>query len=124
MRRFFDTYALLARLEGDAAYADAIEGVTHEMNVLEAAAKLLRLGVQNPLPRIERLGLSLIATHRQDIELAARLKVSSAGRQRNLSYIDALGFAVSQRLGYRFLTGDRGFRGMKGVEFRSASVGR
>jgi hypothetical protein len=95
-------------------------GVTHEMNVLEPMVSLLRLGVPDPLPHIETLGLALVPTHRQDLKLAARRKASTQGRERNLSYLDVLGYAVAQRLGYAFLTGDQGFRSMTGVDFRMA----
>lgn len=36
-----------------------------------------------------------------------------------LSYTDAIGYAASQHLSARFLTGDPAFRRMAGVEFRT-----
>ena len=38
----------------------------------------------------------------------------------NFSYIDCLGYSISNRLGIIFLTGDEGFRNLPNVEFVKA----
>jgi len=44
-----------------------------------------------------------------------RLELKREGR--NFSYADALGYSLSRKMGIRFLTGDREFRGLSGVEY-------
>jgi len=38
-------------------------------------------------------------------------------RKVNLSYADALGYEVAQRMGTKLLTGDEAFKGLENVEF-------
>lgn len=116
---FFDTHAILGILNGEPRYDRfrTQEGYTHQMNVVEALVHMLRRGVATPRHEFDRLGLGLVPAHDEDLELAARLKVDPTLRDRNLSLVDAFGYAIARRLALRFLTGDPGFRGLEGVEF-------
>lgn len=119
MTLYFDTYAILAVLRGSPAYEPlrSEPGVTHQMNLLEAAVQLARRGVPAPFSLIDRMGLGLVGALREDLEAAAGFKLRPEWRARNLSYIDALGYALALRLGRPFLTGDAGFRGLPGVQY-------
>lgn len=119
---YLDTYALLAWIDGAPPYARIAKAatVTHDMNLLEAASKLLQRGDKDPWSRLDALGVGVIGHDRHDLRTAALLKADKALRGRNLSYVDALGYALSLRIRVPFLTGDRGFQGLPGVEFLPA----
>jgi predicted nucleic acid-binding protein len=51
----------------------------------------------------------------QDIEAAMKLR--HALRNLELSCADALGYHIAKKEGMKFLTGDRAFEGLPGVEF-------
>ena len=38
-------------------------------------------------------------------------------KDKDISYADALGYSLSRKMGLRFLTGDKAFRGLAGVEY-------
>lgn len=55
-------------------------------------------------------------TH-EDITLGMQLRLRRRAGGSNLSYTDAIGYAMSERMGLRFLTGDKAFKAMGNVEF-------
>lgn len=117
--RFFDTHAILGVLSGEAAYQRfaSAPGVTHQMNLLEALVHLLRRHVPHPRRVLQRMGLGIVAATDEDLDVAAAIKTDPLSRERNLSYVDALGYAIARRHGIPFLTGDRGFKDLAGVDF-------
>ena len=52
-----------------------------------------------------------------DISDAMKLRVKLKREGRDISYADALGFFLSGKMGIKFLTGDKAFRGLDGVEY-------
>jgi len=52
-----------------------------------------------------------------DIRAAMKKRLEYGKRKVNLSYADALGYEVAQRMGMKFLTGDEAFKGLENVEF-------
>lgn len=116
---YLDTYALLGILDGSPAYRRLVgqEAVTHDANLLETAAQLLRRGDRSPWTRLDNMGVGNISHDRVDLVAAAALKVAPELRSRNLSYIDVLGYSIALRMGHAFVTGDRGFEGLPRVEF-------
>ena len=52
-----------------------------------------------------------------DLFGAAVFRETQRHRKRLLSFVDALGYVLAQRMKLRFLTGDEAFRGLKGVLF-------
>jgi len=52
-----------------------------------------------------------------DVREGMKLRLRTRARKVDLSYADAIGYAMATRTGAKFLTGDRAFSGMKGVEF-------
>ena len=118
MKYYFDTHAILGLLLDEPRYRQhaKAEGVTHRVNLLEAPVQLVRRKDPDPMNRIRGLGLGLADASDHSIMMAAHLKVQ-AQKSRNLSTIDAFGYALALQLGLSFLTGDPGFEGMPNVEF-------
>ncbi len=53
----------------------------------------------------------------EDVKDGMKKRLELRKRKLDLSYADALGYAVSQRLRLRFLTGDNAFKNLENVEF-------
>lgn len=53
----------------------------------------------------------------EDVSEAMKLRLDLKRKRHDLSYADALGYSLSQRMGVKFLTGDTVFRGLNGVEY-------
>ena len=53
----------------------------------------------------------------EDLVNASKLRLKARQEERNLSLINCLGYVIAKRLGIKFLTGDREFKGLENVEF-------
>jgi hypothetical protein len=52
-----------------------------------------------------------------DIRNGMKMRLSARARKTDFSYTDAIGYAMSGRLGMKYLTGDDAFKGLPKVEF-------
>lgn len=86
------------------------------MNIYELASALLG---DHPEARVREaltlLAPNLLEAETEDLFRAARFRMEHA--KKRISYVDALGYVLAQKHGMRFLTGDKQFRGIEGVEF-------
>jgi predicted nucleic acid-binding protein len=113
---YYDSYAIIETIKGNEKYEKygLEEGITTYYNVLEVFYSLLREAGLKPAQRaLEILSPLIVQPGITDIEPSMKLK----NRQKKLSYIDALGYAIAKRLGVPFLTGDAAFKGMKNVRY-------
>ncbi len=113
---FFDTYALVELFEENQSfspYRDARMFLI-DLNLFEMHHYLLKRGLRRDAALIlDQLFPFIMPLTKEDIALAAELKLAL----KQLSPADCLGYVVAQRLGVKFLTGDRAFQGMKDVEW-------
>ena len=121
-RYYADTYALVEILKGNPAYERYAgeELITSEFNMLELAYALTRdYGEEKAVEilRIVRAFIAIVQPRDEDYARASTLRLELKRQGRNLSLIDALGYVLAKRLNIRFLTGDREFRGLDGVEY-------
>ena len=121
-RYYADTYALVEILRGNPAYERYAgeELVTSEFNLLELAYALTRdYGGGKALEGLRgvRAFVTIVQAGDGDYVEAARLRMELRRAGRNISLIDALGYVLAKRLGIPFLTGDREFEGLEGVEY-------
>ena len=121
-RYYADTYALLEILKGNPAYERYAgeELVTSEFNMLELAYALTRdYGEEKAVKilRVVRAFVTIAQPRDEDYARASRLRLELRKQGRNLSLIDALGYVLAKRLNIRFLTGDREFIDLDGVEY-------
>ncbi|MBI2077877.1 MAG: PIN domain-containing protein [Euryarchaeota archaeon] len=116
MRFFLDTYALIEIAKGNKKFAGYLEdAATGPCNLLEFHFCLARDHGDEVADRwfgsLRSLLLDLT-----DADLPAASRLRRAERRRGLSYIDALGYVMAGQRGLRFVTGDKGFRGLDNVE--------
>lgn len=119
---YADTYALVEILKGSPAYEQYAkeELSTSEFNMLELAYALTRdYGEEKAVEilRIMRAFVTIVQPRDEDYARAATLRLELKRQNRNLSLINALGYILARHLGMLFLTGDREFKDLKGVEY-------
>ncbi|AEM38113.1 PilT protein domain protein [Pyrolobus fumarii 1A] len=96
------------------------ELVTSEFNLLELAYALTRdYGREKAVKilRIVRAFVTVVQATDEDYVEASALRIELKKRGKNLSLIDALGYVLARRLRIPFLTGDREFKDLDGVEY-------
>ncbi|MFH0971069.1 MAG: PIN domain-containing protein [Candidatus Micrarchaeota archaeon] len=120
---FFDTYALLELILGSPRYAsiysEVSEVITTDYNVAEAYFKLLSKGQPGIAEKLEEMLMedALIPSKLALIE-ACKVKLElRKSVNKNISFVDALGYYMAQSKGIKFLTGNDAFKGLKNVEF-------
>ena len=123
MARFFgDTYALIELLKGNPNYEGYSHAdlVTTEFNILELTYALLRdFGRDEAANVIDfiRFKIEVVPAEDSDYLNASEFRLSANRTGKKLSLVDALGYSYSRKLGIKFLTGDKEFRGMENVEY-------
>jgi predicted nucleic acid-binding protein len=120
-RYFYDSYAVLAYTSGHQAYREYFEendGVLTQLNLLEIFYRSLdqydSKVAQDVLGSFYKYHVDF---DEEDISASMRLRVVLKRKGLDVSYADALGYFLSQKMGMKFLTGDRAFRSLKGVEY-------
>jgi len=121
MKFFLDAYAMREYLRGNTAYRQYFLGhelKTSLLNLIELYYILLRDEDE------EEADSSFLAFKQYEAEItdndvreAMKFRLSSKARKENISYADAVGYAMAERLGAAFLTGDDAFEGKRHVKF-------
>ena len=120
MKFFFDTYALLEIFYGNEVYRKYLDAevVTTKLNLMEIYDHLSREQGGDIADQYygETVGYAVDFDDRDIKEgMKFRLKMKKEGE--NLSYVDALGYVISERFRIKFLTGDNVFEGIDNVEY-------
>ena len=120
-RFFLDTYAILEYLRGNAEYLSRMSGsefATSPLNLMELYYVFLRDHGEKAAERVYSLYRHYQAeTTDEDVRSGMALKLRMKSKRIGLSYADALGYAIAERLGMKYLTGDDAFRDLLNVEF-------
>jgi len=120
-RYFYDSYAVLAYTSGHQAYRVYFEerdGVLTKLNLLEIFYRSLEQ--YDSKVALEILGSFYkyqVDFDEEDISASMGMRLELKKKGLDISYADALGYFLSQKMGMKFLTGDRAFQGLKGVEY-------
>lgn len=119
MMYYFDTYALLEIFYGNERYRKYldVDVITTKLNLMEIYYHLLRVEGEDVANHYydETIGYA-IDFDDTDIKESMRFRLKMKKGKKNLSYIDALGYIIAEKLGIKFLTGDNAFEGMDNVE--------
>ncbi len=120
-RFFYDSYAVLAYTSGHPGYKRYFEehdGVLTKLNLLEIFYRALEEhGSKAASNIIETFSKYLIDFGLVEIADSMKLRLELKHKGRDISYADALGYSLSRKMGLKFLTGDKAFRGLGGVEY-------
>jgi predicted nucleic acid-binding protein len=120
---FLDTYAMVEYLRGNKRYASLVASearrATSVMNLVELYYLVLReRGSEEEADgALAAFGQFESRVTAEDIRDGMKMRLSARARKTDFSYADAIGYAMSNRLGMRYLTGDDAFKGIPNVEF-------
>ena len=109
-------------LGGNEKYRKTILGArgrlaTSVMNLAELYFVVLReFGVEAADESYTAFGHYEASIKAEDVKNGMALRLESRRQRTDLSYADAIGYAISRRLGAKFLTGDRAFYSLPSVE--------
>ena len=121
VRFFYDSYAVLAYTSGHEGYRGYFEehdGVLTKLNLLEVYHRSLEQhGPRAASEILNTFSKYLVDFGLGDISGAMKVRLRLKRERRDLCYSDALGYFLSQKLGIKFLTGNRAFRSLGGVEY-------
>jgi uncharacterized protein len=116
---FFDTYAFYELIKGNPNYEKydkAISVLTTRLNLMELHYGLLRdEGEAVANDYYKRFLKFCVEIDDMVIKEANKFKLKH--RKRKLSYVDCIGYVLAKKFNARFLTGDKEFKDLDGVDF-------
>ena len=115
---FFDTYAFVEILRGSKNYESYFNSgiVTTKLNLFELFMIVCRENGEEKAEIIFDKYFPFARDFEADvIKDAAKFKISL--NKRDVSMTDCIGYMFAKQLGIKFLTGDKAFEGLDGVEF-------
>ena len=108
-------------MSGHSAYKKYFEeddGVLTQLNLMEVFYRSLEQYNFNVAADIARsFSKYLVEFEYDDMVGSMKLRFDLKRKGYDISYADALGYFLSKKMGIEFLTGDRTFRRLSGVEF-------
>ncbi len=122
-RVFYDSYAVLAYISGEKAFAKYFDGqlsggVLTKLNLMEICFRAAKLhGHEAAREVIDRFSRYLVDFDVDDIAGSMKLREELMKKRMGISYVDALGYYLAKKMRIPFLTGDRQFAGLPGVKF-------
>jgi hypothetical protein len=120
-RYFYDSWAVMAYLSDNPEYRACFEendGVLTKLNLIEVAYRTMELHGEEAATQIVTLFAKYVIDFGPaDIVASTKLRLELKRAGRNISYADALGYYLALKNKIKFLTGNREFEGLAGVEF-------
>lgn len=121
-RVFYDSYAVLAYISGEKAFAKYFDGqssgVLTKLNLMEIYFRTAKLhGHEAAREVIDRFSRYLIDFDVDDIAGSMKLREELMKKRMSISYVDALGYYLAKKMRIPFLTGDGQFADLPGVKF-------
>ncbi len=116
---FFDAYALYEILSGNPAYEkydENVSFVTTRLNLMELYYGLLLKYGKKVAGEYYDYFLSNVSDL-DDETVKEAMEFRLENKRSVLSYVDCVGYALARRNGLLFLTGDKAFKGLPGVEY-------
>ncbi len=118
MNYFFDTYAIIEILKGNKNYETYAEltFITTTLNLSEFYFYLLStLNKEKADETLGRFNFSFLEVDKETAKEAAKFRKENY--KIKLSYVDCIGYILSKKIGFKFLTGDEFFENSENVEF-------
>jgi predicted nucleic acid-binding protein len=119
---FLDTYAMMEYVGGNRAYLKYFSSAsrlrTSILNLMELYFHVLRdAGEDAADSTYAQFKQYVVQLSDEDVKNGMKFRLRSMSKRLDVSYTDAVGFATSERLGTKFLTGDEAFKRLPNVEF-------
>lgn len=118
---FYDSYAVLAYLSDNARYKPYFEendGFLTKLNLMEIYYRTLEVHGAEAASQVAKIFAKYVVDFElADVEGAMKLRLKLKKNGRDISYADALGYYLALKSNVKFLTGDKWFRRLEGVEF-------
>lgn len=118
MQYFFDSYAIIEIIKQNSSYLKYSHSViiTNLLHLAEVYYHLLVNYNQKTADYwVRKLNLSFVEITCQTAIEASKVKFKN--KNAKLSYADCIGYITAQKHGLKFVTGDKQFKDMKGVEW-------
>ena len=117
--KYLDTYALIEISKGNPHFSHYLsqQFIILDLTLAEFYGVLLREdGERTADYWFKKLQPYSINT--DQLTLIEAVKFRHQQKERNISFFDAVGYVYSLKNNYHFVTGDKEFENLKGVEFR------
>ncbi len=113
----FDTYAILEIIEGNEHYKKYLNSriIINDFIFAELCFTLFRKGHPKAKELINDYRQLIIHAPSKAIEIAMQFRIEE--KKRSLSIPDCISYVMAKELGIKFLTGDKEFKNLDGVEF-------
>jgi len=119
VKYFYDSYAVIDYLKGNSKlkkYIEEAKGVLTHMNLVEIHyAVLTAFSEKKADDVVEAFDKMVVVPTAADVMKASRFRKKNS--KKRFSYADCIGYVIAKRLKYKFLTGDKEFKGLDNVEF-------
>ena len=118
MQYFFDSYSIIEIMRKNSSYLKYADSViiTNVLHLAEVYYHLLiNYNEKTADSWMSKLKLSFIEITPEIAVEASKFRFKN--KKARLSYADCIGYITAQKQGLKFLTGDKQFKHMKGVEF-------
>lgn len=116
---FYDTYAILEIIKGNVNYKNYLKNVgivTTKLNLMELYYRLYVLhGFETAELYYQKYNPFVIEVDDSIIKKSMIFKAEN--RNKDLSYVDCIGYIFAMENNIKFLTGDEQFRDMPNVDF-------
>jgi predicted nucleic acid-binding protein len=100
------------------AYFEENDGVLTKLNLIEICYRTIELHGEEAATQVVKLFAKYtIDFASADIIGSMKLRLTLKQNGRNISYADALGYYLALKNKLKFLTGDKEFEGLDGVEY-------
>ena len=115
---FFDTYAIIEILKGNPNYEHYVEVdyVITQLNLIELHYYMLRTFGEKDAEMTLAKALKNAADFGEDV-IAAANKFRYKNKSKEFSTADCIGYAYALKNSLLFVTGDKEFEGLPGVDF-------
>ena len=113
----YDTYAIIEIIKGNEKFRDYLykKIIINNFIFAELCYVLTRIGYPNAEKYLDRYSRFIIHVDPNIIKKAMSFRFEN--RKKNMSMIDCISYLMAKELGLKFLTGDKEFAGLEGVEF-------
>jgi predicted nucleic acid-binding protein len=118
---FLDTYAIIEYLKGNSKYVNRIEkndfstGIFQLMEVYYITLKEQNEDLAEKY--FDVFSIAKVNISDETIKKAMKIRLEFQQQKKNISYVDAIGFQYARDNNLTFLTGDKEFKDLEGVEW-------